>query len=262
MAFSKQWLALREQSDHAARDAQLLTKAVEAAGENPVIVDLGSGTGSTVRALEPFLPEGAEWRLVDNDDSLLEVAGAELGDRASLHRLDISDLEKLPLENATLVTASALIDLVSRQWLENFVEKVQVPVYFALSYDGVMNWMPENSLDNSITQAFNNHQRSDKGFGSALGPDSVSVAEEVFKSAGFDVFTAPSPWQLGPAEEELQQALVQGIAEAALETGQQDAVFWAEIRTSQARETDCIIGHGDILALPKDFELGAQHAKT
>jgi len=262
LAFSEQWLALREQSDHAARDKQLLTKAIEFAGENPVIVDLGSGTGSTVRAFTPFLPGAAKWRLVDNNQSLLEVAGAELGERASLHQMDISDLENLPLEGATLITASALIDLVSREWLENFAERVHVPVYFAISYDGVMNWLPENQLDSSITEAFNSHQRSNKGFGSALGPDAVSVAEEVFKSAGFDVITALSPWKLGPAETQLQQALVQGIAEAALEAGEPDALSWADTRVAQAHVTECIIGHGDVLAVPGHRESGAKHASN
>ncbi len=262
MAFSEQWLTLREQSDHASRDSQLLAQAIDVAGENPVIVDLGSGTGSTVRALAPFLPENTKWRLVDNDQSLLEVASAELAERATLHPMDIADQDNLPLQDATLVTASALIDLVSRQWLEDFAERVQVPVYFALSYDGVMNWTPNNPLDDSITEAFNNHQRNDKGFGSALGPDSVSVAEEVFKAAGFEVFKAPSPWQLGPEETELQQALVQGIAEAALEAGEQDALAWGENRVNLAYETECFIGHGDILAVPRNSESGAQHASN
>ena len=55
--FSVAWLDLRESADNAARDtppaAQALRwlSAVEAA--MPIIVDLGSGTGSTLRALSP-----------------------------------------------------------------------------------------------------------------------------------------------------------------------------------------------------------------
>ena len=40
------------------------------------IVDLGSGTGSTVRALSARLPTTQAWRLVDNDPVLLAEAFA------------------------------------------------------------------------------------------------------------------------------------------------------------------------------------------
>ena len=48
MAFSAEWLALREPADRAARDAGLLRRAAAAAGPAPVIMDLGCGSGATV----------------------------------------------------------------------------------------------------------------------------------------------------------------------------------------------------------------------
>lgn len=250
MGFSADWLALRERSDHTARDADLLQRAVNAAGPNPVILDLGCGTGSTVRALESLLPSGSQWRLVDNDRELLALAGKAAGDAAMLHQQNLTDLDSLPLAGVTLVTASALIDLVSRQWLEQLARRLSVPVYFALSYDGAMSWEPENLRDEAVTAAFNSHQRTDKGFGLALGPDSVAVASEVFRAHGFEVLVAKSPWRLGPGETDLQKELVAGISQAANEFGLQDADLWASERIVAAGQTFCQVGHGDILAMP------------
>ncbi len=251
MGFSADWLALREPSDHAARDTALLRRAVNEAGAKPVILDLGCGTGSTVRALDALLPKNRQWRLVDNDLGLLQLAGKAAGDSATLHQLDLDDIGSLPLAGVTLVTASALIDLVSRQWLAKLASSLSVPVYLALSYDGEMNWQPEHPLDKAVTAAFNSHQRSDKGFGPALGPDSVEVASEVFRAHGFEVLVAQSPWRLASAEAELQKELVAGITQAVIEFGAQDAELWGRERTAVAGQTLCQIGHGDLLAIPE-----------
>ena len=130
MGFSADWLALREPSDHAARDTALLRRAVNEAGAKPVILDLGCGTGSTVRALDALLPKNRQWRLVDNDLGLLQLAGKAAGDSATLHQLDLDDIDSLPLAGVTLVTASALIDLVSRQWLAKLASSLSVPVFW------------------------------------------------------------------------------------------------------------------------------------
>lgn len=226
-------------------------RAVIAAGVNPVILDLGCGTGSTVRALAPLLPINTHWHLVDNDLELLRLAGQAAGTSATLHQLDLSDIDSLPLSGVTLVTASALIDLVSKTWLEQLASRLTVPVYFALSYDGRMSWRPENITDASVTEAFNSHQRTDKGFGPALGPDAVSVACEIFESHDFEVLVANSPWKLGPRDTPLQKELVSGISKAASEFGLQDAELWGTQRIAAAEKTLCQIGHGDILAIPR-----------
>ena len=74
MGFAADWLALREPADRAARDEALARRAAAAAGPDPLIVDLGCGTGATWRALSPYLPKGARWRFVDKDPELLAKA--------------------------------------------------------------------------------------------------------------------------------------------------------------------------------------------
>jgi len=76
--FSAEWLALREPLDMRARNKDVLDAVAIAFGDRDAlsIVDLGSGTGSTVRALTARLPKRQAWRLVDNDPVLLADAFA------------------------------------------------------------------------------------------------------------------------------------------------------------------------------------------
>lgn len=250
MGFSTDWLTLREPADRAARDPALLERAVRLAGPHPVVMDVGCGTGSTVRTLASTLPTTRSWRLVDNDPVLLDQAQLAAGPQSSSHLVDINQLESLPLEGVTLMTASALLDLVTEDWLGRLATLLTVPFYAALSYNGQMQWDPADALDETVTEAFNDHQRRDKGLGPALGPTSVEKTRETFEAAGFTVLHAESRWQLGVESVELQQALVEGIAQAAEEAGETTARAWGDLRVAQAPQAQCTIGHGDLLIIP------------
>jgi hypothetical protein len=77
--FSSDWLALREPADGAARSPALVAAvAAFGSGANALrILDLGAGTGSTLRALSPHLPAAQHWTLVDHDGSLV-AAGRQI----------------------------------------------------------------------------------------------------------------------------------------------------------------------------------------
>ena len=251
MAFEASWLDLREPVDHAARDHMLLDAAVTHLGDNPVIVDLGAGTGSTLRAFDGRVP-GAKWRLVDGDETLLGLA-TERHPGIAPHKLDLADLDQLPLDGADLVTASALLDLMPRDWCERLADLLaerRIGLYAALNYDGKMSWQPALMEDMLVTKSFNQHQRTDKGIGAALGPDAGPVLAEIFEERGYRVTTGESPWNLGPAEAELQRQLVSGIAKAAAETGSIFAENWGYARLAACGSTNCTVGHVDVLALP------------
>ncbi|MDP5348458.1 MAG: class I SAM-dependent methyltransferase [Paracoccaceae bacterium] len=253
MGFSAAWLALREPADHAARDAGLLHAAARAAGQPAVIVDLGCGTGSTIRAFSGHLAEGATWRLVDNDPELLRHAALAAQGAVTTHRIDLRDLDSLPLDGASLVTASALLDLCSLDWVEGLAERLAdhgLPFYAALTYDGVMHWTPSDTADASVTVAFNRHQVGDKGFGPALGPGATDAMAAALERRGYAVHRSDSPWHLGPDQSALQRELLAGIAMAAAEAGESQAMAWGGTRAAAAKTALCQIGHTDLLALP------------
>jgi SAM-dependent methyltransferase len=251
MGFDPAWLGLREPADAAARDPELLAAAAAYLGAGALAVDIGCGTGATVRAFAESAPEGLRWRLVDNDPRLLALAVEDRGGEAV--EADLADPARIPLDGARLVTASAFFDLVSEAWVDALVARLArrgIGLYAALSYDGGLDWAPELAADAEVRVAFNAHQRRDKGFGPALGPAASEALAAAFARHGYAVRQRPSPWRLGPGEAALQEALVAGIAAAAGETGLAAAEAWGQARRAASGVSSCTVGHADLLALP------------
>jgi trans-aconitate methyltransferase len=127
MSFSAGWLTLREPYDRRARNAAVLDAlgAWAAQRSSVAVVDLACGLGSTLRGVTERLPKRQSWRLVDNDLSLL----ARAGDLARPPDLTVTpvpvdlarDLEAALDGPVELVTTSALLDLVSHEWLDRLV---------------------------------------------------------------------------------------------------------------------------------------------
>ncbi|WP_290737095.1 hypothetical protein [Amaricoccus sp.] len=92
--------------------------------------------------------------------------------------------------------------------------------------------------------------RRDKGLGGpALGPHAPGALCAAFRTRGYTVRCADSPWRLPPGA--LVSALVEGIAGAAAEAGFVDAPAWGQARTATASAAVSVfVGHVDVLALP------------
>jgi len=261
--FSAEWLALREPYDLAARNEAVLAAVVGAfVGQTSVsVVDLACGTGATLRAICGHLPARQSWRLVDNDLSLLArvprfVRSPEINVVTKPVDL-VRDLE-LALEGPLdLITISALLDLVSLEWLDRLAIEAaarRLPVYAALTYDGRAELVPSESFDAEILACFNADQRTDKGFGPALGPTAAERAVERFQHFGYRVEQGRSDWMLQPSDGAIQEALLAGWAELANRntTGSSaDASAWLARRRSHLDGRSCLtIGHVDIFARP------------
>jgi len=278
-SFSADWLALREPADHAARDAGLAARLGEwmrVTGARHVL-DLGCGSGSTLRALTPHLPDGCVWTLLDYDARLLAAARARLIDwadaaaedgpalalikgakrisvrleRRALSAEGLADL--LEETEAQVVTASAFFDLAGMNFIDVFAaaaRKAGLAVYAALTYDGRESWAPADPAEAAALAAFHAHMRADKGLGPATGPESADILENAFKREGFEATRAPSPWRLStPREAALIGELARGSAAAVAEV-EPDAPWlesWTRVRMTASRVE---IGHADILALP------------
>jgi len=286
------WLALREPADVAARSAALTRAVVEKLPRDRSLraVDLGTGTGSNVRYLSRDLPAEQEWLLVDRDPVLLAEAAARLEDEERKGREERKDSEDHDDKNALrslrplrsivvetremnlgvlepdifsgrdLVTASALLDLVSGTWLRALADECRAAsttALFALTYNGRSHCSPEEPEDEMIRELMNRHQRqNDKGFGRAAGPDAVDIAERCFAAAGYHVRREPSDWVLTPDARELQRQLVEGWASAAREIAQdQTSVIddWLRRRLEHvdANRSSITVGHEDLAAWPR-----------
>jgi hypothetical protein len=256
--FSPAWLALREPYDLAARNTTVLRRVTEhlAAMRAVSIVDLACGTGSTFRALHPLLGDRQKWRLVDNNLSLLARTPRDRG--VSTMALDIArDLEAALDGPIDLVTTSALLDLVSEEWLDRFAVEAAVrrlPVYAALSYDGRAEFSPHDPFDDDVMKAVNAHQCTDKGFGPALGPAAGALAVQHLRSLSYEVEQGSSDWRFSPHDVEVQREALGGWALAAGEmkmlSGSEIAA-WLERRNAHlhAGRSSITVGHVDFFAV-------------
>jgi hypothetical protein len=263
--FSADWLALREPFDLRARNPVVLDAVAAYLKPRPSvrIVDLASGTGSTLRALGSHLPARQDWKLIDNDPGLLKRATAmpmpaDIAVAAIPLDLD-RDLE-MAIESAIdLVATSALLDLVSETWLDRLARTVtarSIPLYAALSYDGRIAFTPSDPFDASVSAGVNAHQRTDKGFGPALGPAAAAFAIPRLEALGYQVVHGASDWVMGPEDVNIQNEVLAGWASAAQQTGLLSA---AEAEAWLARRRTAIdggcsslrVGHVDFFAAPR-----------
>jgi len=295
--FSADWLHLREPFDLAARESTaaarglpgLLTRWRTRSRDEPLaVIDLACGHGANLRALAPGLGRAQLWRLFDHDPALLaavpaalaewarrheyrcmvkrgpgdahaiEIAGPDFRANVACHRVDLAcDLASLDFGQTPLVTASALLDLVSAPWLAALIHKAHVAraaLLFGLTVDGRMTWNPVDPGDELVHALFSRHQRRDKGFGPALGPQAAAIAWQQLARAGFESSQSQTDWVVdGALAPLMQRAMVEGIAAAALEQdlAAKDAVLsWKARRDAGVGGSRLRVGHVDIVATP------------
>jgi hypothetical protein len=265
---SAEWLDLREPADAVARARDLVEHLRRhlPATSDWVIHDLACGTGSMGRWLAPLLPGPQRWVVHDLDADLLHVAAAELpgpaADAASVvvetRRSDVTQLRPDDLADATLITASALLDLMTQDELAGLIDvcaEAECPVLLSLSVVGRVDLAPADPLDSRVAAAFDAHQRRMTVGGRLLGPDAVAAAVERFRRLGAEVLVRPTPWRLGAAQADLAAEWFTGWIRAACEQSvdlASDTGSYARRRLAEARAGDLAVtvGHADLLVLP------------
>lgn len=262
--FAIDWLNLREPVDHRSVNAVVRKSFTHAVAHHDVlkIVDLGSGTGSNMRGLSPWMAQHQTWTLVDFDQSLLDAAAAQprlLNVAVETHRSDLAtaDIQDI-VAGADVVTAAAFFDIASRDLVDRIVSATAATgaiFYTVLTYDGVAAWLPQDPADADMRLAFNAHQTRDKGLGAALGPDATDALDAAFSQRGYSVTTGPSPWVVETEHAEMRAMLDSGWADAVAETGTvsaDDIARWRHGRLDPKTPDDrvSLIGHRDLLAVP------------
>lgn len=263
-AFSAEWLALREDADASARATDLLDPLRAYLPEAPLVVlDLGCGTGSMARWLPGRLRGEQHWILQDRDPALLErastrpVAADDAPVTAETWQHDITEISAASLGGSSLVTASALLDLLTAGEVERLAKACATaacPALLTLSVAGAVELHPRDPLDPHVAAAFNAHQRRVEDGRRLLGPDAVQIAAEAFARRGGAVRTAPSPWQLGPGQADLLEEWLRGWVGAACEQVPGVAAgdyLNRRLAACAAGELRVVVHHRDLLALPE-----------
>ena len=284
-----EWLYLRESTDARSRSIAL-TKSVASKlpSDKPVhILDLATGTGSNIRHLIERLPTRQQWLVTDKDQQLLAelptqterwcqtqgykfertnygclILGTHLECHIETQTLNLSNLDSATLFHGYhLVTASALLDLVSASWLRTLINRCYIAgaaILFAITYNGSVSCSPAEHEDEQILKLFNLHQQTDKGLGGrAEGPNATTCAINYFSEIGYQVQRESSNWTLGTKDQAIQRQLITGWGKAVKEIAPETESMiksWETRRLAHvdANRSKIIVGHDDVAALPTE----------
>jgi hypothetical protein len=261
---SPDWLDLRERADAAARSRDLVRRLRRRLpADGPLVVhDLACGSGSMGRWLAPLLGGPQHWILHDRDTDLLARAESAVPGVAAVTvetRLsDVTRLGREELAGSNLITASALLDLLTGDELAALVAACAgagCPVLFALSVTGRVQLLPADPLDSRVAAAFDAHQRRVTPRGRLRGPDAVGAAAGAFRERGAETVVEPSPWRLGAEEAGLAAEWLAGWISAACEqdpdlAADADPYRRRRLREAEAGRLAVTVGHADLLVLP------------
>ncbi len=265
---SSEWLALREPEDADARSRDLALTVAQLVHPGPVVVhDLGSGTGSMMRWLAPLLPGPQAWVLHDWNSELTDRAISEApprdggGDAVSVRSKtgNLAQLRASDLAGASLVTASALLDVLTSREIHAIVNaclRAGCPALFALSVTGEVRLAPRDELDPAFERAFNAHQVREEHGRQQLGRHGAAIARGLFTEAGWHVRPSTTVWRLDRRRARLLREWFEGWTDAALEQEPALAAVatdYRERRASQLEsgELSVHIRHLDLLAWPR-----------
>ena len=185
------------------------------------LVSISADSTLVSSSCSPLLPARQTWRLVDNDTALLETAAETTPATCEVTTAHIDladDLGRAIADDSDFVTTSALLDLISADWLARLVAILSIsrrPLYAALSFDGRVDLTPACRDDAAVIAAVNRHQLTDKGFGPALGPQGGAAAAAALEAEGFAVAQGGSDWVFGPADQAIQLDMFSGWVGAA-----------------------------------------------
>jgi hypothetical protein len=267
---SREWLALREPADAAARARVLvdhLGRARPTSGRW-VVHDLGGGTGAMGRWLAPLLSGPQHWLVHDRDADLLQVAAADVPGPAAdgspvtvePQHSDITQLQPGELAGTSLITASALLDLMTKDELTGLITHcagADCPILLTLSVVGHVSLAPAEPLDRDVAAAFDAHQCRVTDRGRLVGPDAVTLAVDQFQRLGAEVLIRPSPWRLGFSHAALAAEWFSGWVDAACEQHAELAAeteLYTRRRLAQAAtgQLAVTVDHADLLVLPDE----------
>ena len=264
---SPEWLALREPADAAARSAELAERLGRhlPTTNRLVIHDLGAGSGAMGRWLAPRLPGRQHWVVHDRDAALLDLALADppgpSADGAAVtveaRQSDITELAPGDLPGASVITASALLDMLTADELAAVLgtcTAVGCPLLLAMTVVGGVAFTPADPLDAHVAAAFDAHQRRARATGRLLGPDAVATAVEELRGPGADVLVRPTPWRLDATHADLRTEWFEGWVAAACEQDPAlaaDAGAYRDRRLAQAAagQLAVTVDHADLLVL-------------
>jgi len=165
---------------------------------------------------------------------------------------DLTRLTAADLAGASLVTCSALLDMLTTDEIEALVASCAGrPTLLTLTVVGAVSLDPPHTLDAALAAAFDAHQRRTVGGRTLAGPDAADLAVTAFGNHGIAMEVRQTPWRLGP--EPLARAWFDGWLGAALEqepelSAQLNGYVPSRLEQLRTGRLTVCVGHRDLYA--------------
>ena len=130
-----------------------------------------------------------------NNMNLILIRGSHNSSKVLIKKNDCDEFN-YKTKRFHVISYSAVLDLMSKSSIIKALKRANDinVIYFSLCFNGMVKWTPSNIFDKYILSFFNNHQRTDKGFGSALGFKSIDFVKRCAVKKDMNIIIKNSPW--------------------------------------------------------------------
>ena len=257
--FNNDWLFYREKIDSISRNKKIIEKINRYFKDYKIlsIADLGCGTGSNYRYMYPKIKVKQKWDMIDiSFESIKEfkkiTANTNKIININYKKFDlIKDIKKFKFENYDLITGSAYLDIMPKEWFYEFKKQnlnTKV-IYFSINYDGYFKFYPKHKDDEYVLQLFNKDQESDKGIGKkAVGKNCSQIINKVFTKT-HKTFVLNSNWNV--SKNKIFQDMFINFCENVIKKNKISLEPWIKFRRENIRlnKSKLLLRNKDFLAL-------------
>jgi hypothetical protein len=279
------WLEERYRLDAEARNKRVEHAVLEAFQRFPTlcVLDVGSGLGANARYYSRLFSSNQEWILVEKSKILSLRAISSLRFWAEANEWMTEELseglqiwlpekevriksinasffhlsEIVDLSRINLVTANAVMDLISEDQFVTFAENLisyRIPLLATMNYES-MYFEPEEEEDVEFIALYERHMKRSQEFGSALGPDSTRQIIDFSVKRGFPVIHGQSTWKIEYGDLKMMRFLFRFIHQALSENirskGERirmEAWFRRKWQQVKSHKLKMVVEHSDIFA--------------
>jgi len=201
--------------------------------------------------------EKNKWSVISSKGKLkLTKAGKTMS--IQMQNGSLTNLETiLKTHSVQLVTANAVMDLLTYKQLKKFIEPLSrrnIALLLTINYQS-MAFSDNGNLEKFYITLFNKHMQRKQKFGKAMGPHCTGKIEKVLKAHGYSFIKGESPWKVSPNQRKMLIFILKFIQETIpdlLKNGSEIKKFfdWTELikKKIKKQSLSLTINHSDIYA--------------